>query len=297
MPAATRTNLGLTINGRSLEHLLSKLYSSPLGELRALAAALHAEAQAIVPTLIKYAGENAYLSETPRAVAQLAEQLLLPTEPRLTANGARLMCGPEDPLTDLTTAILYESTHQSVGALRAQIEPWPDERKMQVINAYMAGRGRFDAPGRALEHLSYTFEMMLDYGAFRDIQRHRMCTQAGQTLTCEHGYETPDEIDDLGHAAEYHAAMAMAAEAHGKLVEAHGEEAAQYVLPLAWRKRVLFTWNLREMHHFISLRSSRQGHTSYRRIAQACWRELNRVHPELAADMRVDLGDYDLARA
>jgi len=296
LPAATRTNLGLTINGRALEHMLTKLFSSELRELRTLAAAMRREAEHIVPTLIKYADPNPYLRATPRRVRELAADLLPSSPPVAEANGARLLAGPAEPLVDLATAILYEARHEPFAGVRAQVAALSAAQRSAVIAAYLDGRGRFDAPLRALEHLTYTFEVLVDYGAYRDIQRHRLCTQTSQVLDTSAGYETPPEIAALGHGPAYHTVMARSFDAHAALTARHGEEAAQYVLPLAWRKRVLFTWNLRELHHFIALRSGRQGHPSYRHIAQDCWRELERVCPELAAGVRVDLAARELAR-
>ena len=296
LPASTATNVGLTVNGRALEHLLTKLYSSPLGELRALAEALRSEAVGIVPTLLKYAAPNDYLQQTPGRIAAEAARLLELEASTETANRVQLVAAPEDPYATLATAILYEQTGLSYEACRSQVAALARPRQLEVIDAYLVGRGRHDQPLRALEHLVYSFEIALDYGAFRDIQRHRMCTQTGQVLGSHLGYETPDGLAELGHEAVYHQRLSEAAELHRRLVDEVGPEAAQYVLPLAFRKRVLITWNLRELHHFIQLRSAHQGHVSYRRVAQDCWRELDRVHPELARPIRVDLELHDLAR-
>jgi len=296
LPAATRTNVGLTVNGRALEHLLTKLYSHPLAELRELAASLRVEAEAIVPTLIKYAAPNEYIHGAPERIAGWTKQLPSGRSP-LDGNRARLLHAPEEPYVELATAILYEVSNQDYETIRERVMRMGEAEQINVIDAYLADRGRFDAPLRALEHLVYSFEIVLDFGAYRDIQRHRMCTQTSQLLTPAEGYETPPELVELGHGPAYHEAQQAAAEAWQTIAAAHGQERAQYVLPLAWRKRLLFTWNLRELHHFISLRSSKQGHASYRRIAQECWHELNRVHPALARHVRVDLEDYALARA
>lgn len=297
LPAATRTNLGLTINGRALEHLLTKLYSHPLAELRELAEALRGEAVEIVPTLIKYAEVNPYLVETRAALSRAAHRLLDGRPEPAEGNRVRLVRAPADPVSDLAAAVLYEHAQLDYDQVSHRVAELTPAERLALVADYVARRGRHDQPLRALEHAVYTFEVLVDFGAYRDIQRHRMCTQTAQTLTCEHGYETPPELVEMGHGAVYHEALARSAEAHGELAARHGLEAAQYVLPLAWRKQVLITWSLRELHHFISLRSGRQGHVSYRRVAQDCWRELRRVHPELAEQVRVDLSDYDLARA
>jgi thymidylate synthase ThyX len=147
--------------------------------------------------------------------------------------------------------------------------------------------GTHDWPLRELEHINYTFDIMVDYGAFRDIQRHRICTQTNQELTVEHGFSMPQEFKDIGLKKDFEDCMKMAVEAFNEISKDFPKE-AQYVVPLAFKKRTLFTWNLRELHHFIKLRSSKQGHRSYRRIAQLVYDELEEVHPLLARYIRVD---------
>jgi thymidylate synthase ThyX len=122
-----------------------------------------------------------------------------------------------------------------------------------------------------------------------------MATQTPQELDAIHGYSTPPEIVRYGLLPAYEASMARAQEAY-RAAAADFPREAQYLLPLAFRKRVLFTWNLREIHHFVQLRSAKQGHASYRQIAQQIFREIERVHPLLAKYIRVDLDDYALAR-
>jgi thymidylate synthase ThyX len=141
-----------------------------------------------------------------------------------------------------------------------------------------------------------TFELMLDYGAYRDLQRHRLLTPATQRLTCRLGFETPPDLTELGHAEAYQDAMLAARDAWQPLEESHPLE-AQYGVPLGYRVRTLWTLNLRELFHVIELRSAKQGHTSYRRIAQGLYRTAITVHPWLKALIRVDLNDYARARS
>jgi len=169
------------------------------------------------------------------------------------------------------------------------------QEKERIIDEYLKRRGPHDQPLRALEDVVYTFEILVDFGAFRDIQRHRMATQHLQEFSADHGYVLPGEAAELGLETEFHSSMEMARDAYSEIHKRHPLEAA-YVLPLAYRRRVLFTWNLREMFHFVQLRSARQGHTSYRSVAQEVYRELERVQPLLARYMRVDLEKYPLGR-
>jgi thymidylate synthase ThyX len=195
----------------------------------------------------------------------------------------------------LVAAMLYEMSSLPFTQVLGRVEKLPAEEKARILDEYLKRRGRHDQPLRALEHACYTFDILVDFGAFRDIQRHRMATQTPQELGPAHGYSTPPEIEAFGHRKTFEEWMARAGEAYRAIAADFLREAA-YVLPLAFRKRVLFTWNLREIHHFVQLRSAPQGHVSYRAIAQEVYRELERAQPLLARYIRVDLGDYALGR-
>lgn len=294
LPTATLTNLGMTINGRALEHLLTKLFSHPLDEVRAIGALLKAEAVKIIPTLLKYADHNAYIAETDQALREIGEEV-----PRLgappEAPAVTLVSYPQDAEEQLATCILYGYVRLPWAQVHERVRQLSAGERQRVVDEYLKRRGSHDQPLRALEHLYYTFDILLDYGAFRDVQRHRMATQTRQDLSVEYGFSTPPEIIAYGLQDSYEACMTKAADAYRQISQDFPLE-AQYALPLAYRIRVLITWNLRELCHFIQLRSSRQGHFSYREIAQRVFRELERVHPLLARYIRVDLADYQLAR-
>ncbi|MBI2114037.1 MAG: FAD-dependent thymidylate synthase [candidate division NC10 bacterium] len=294
LPAGTLTNIGVTINGRLLEHLITKLLSHPLEEGREIGALMKGETEKIIPTLLKYADYNAYMAETRQAMEALAtEQVagLVPEE----APDVSLVRYPEDVEDQLVAAVLYGYTAHPLRQVQERVRKLSHEEKMGVIDEYLKRRGKHDQPLRALEHLTYTFDILVDFGAFRDIQRHRMATQTPQELGPVHGYSTPPEIVRYDLLPTYEACMARAQEAYRVIATGFPRE-AQYVLPLAFRKRVLFTWNLREIFHFVQLRSAKQGHISYRHIAQQVFKEVERVHPLLAKYIRVDLDDYALAR-
>jgi thymidylate synthase ThyX len=303
LPAGTVTNIGLTANARTLEHLISKLLSSPLAEAQQLGERIKDETQKVIPTLIKYARRKDYFVETPPALQALADELLGDGGEGADARAAVLVSSPTDAEARLAAGILYEFTSQPYEALWPQVRALSTEQHRRVIGEYLERRRTYgtpphtytDPPLRSLEHLYFTFDVLVDYGAYRDIQRHRMATQTTQRLTCLHGYDVPELLDRYGFRDRFEKAMAGAAEAWQRLAAEHPEE-AQYVVPLAYRKRVLFTWNLRELHHFISLRSARQGHISYRRIAWAVYQALEREHPFLARFINVDLAEYEMAR-
>lgn len=294
LPAATLTNIGMTVNGRLLEHLITKLLSHPLEESRQVGALLKGEGERIIPTLLKYADRNAYMTETSQALEGLAAEVFSDSPPE-EAPDVSLVRYPDDAEDQLVAAILYGYSAHPFRQVQARAQKLSSEEKARVIDEYLSRRGNHDQPLRALEHLSYTFDILVDFGAFRDIQRHRIATQTPQELGPIHGYSTPPEIERYGLLREYEECMTRARSAFDEIAQDFPRE-APYLLPLAFKKRVLFTWNLREIHHFVQLRSAKQGHISYRQIAQQVFHEVERIHPLLARYIRVDLDSYAFAR-
>ncbi len=297
LPAATHTNIGLTLNARALETLITKLLSQPLAEGRELGARLKAEAQHIVPTLLKYADHSAYRAETGDALDALAGELLgPPTAPESAAESVTLVSTAPDADDTLVAAILYPHQFSPMPELRQRVGYMDTAAKERVVDEYLKRRGRHDAPGRALERVFCTVEMTMDYGAYRDIQRHRMATQSIQPLSPALGFAIPPAVERFGYADRYNELMQRAAGAYRQIADAGLPREAAYVLPLATRVRTLFTWNLREVTHFVELRSARQGHPSYRKVAQDVYQVIAQAHPLIAKYMRPNLNDYALTR-
>jgi thymidylate synthase ThyX len=213
----------------------------------------------------------------------------------LEAPDVALVRYPQDTEAQLAAAIVYSYTQLPWTQVLDRVRKLSEAQRERLIDEYLRRRGPHDQPLRALEHLYYTFDVRLDYGAFRDIQRHRMATQTRQDLSITHGYSMPREIVAYGLRDTFVECMTRAADAYSRMARDFPVE-APYVLPLAYRLRVLITWNLRELFHFIQLRSAKQGHASYRYIAREVYREIERVHPLLARYIRVDLADYQLGR-
>jgi thymidylate synthase ThyX len=307
LPAATWTNIGITANARALEGLLVKMLSHPLEEVRECAGRIKRESMKIVPTLIKYAEPSEYRMATPPAMERRAAEFLAAgrdgaaAPPSAAAGpdapaGIRLLQYDADAETRVARAILAAASSAPADDIAAAVDRLDDAGRRRLIAEYLGRRGPHDPPLRALEATHLTFEIVMDYGAWRDLQRHRLLTPVVQRLGIDLGYERPAALAAAGMADDFDRAMEAAAAAWRELAAAFPEEAA-YVIPLAFRTRIFLTMNLRELHHLVALRSARQGHPSYRRVAQAIYRELERVLPGLASFVRVDLADYDLSRA
>ncbi len=274
LPTATHTNIGITINARSLETMIAKLLSQPLPEGQLLGDQIKQESMIEVPTLLKYADPSDY--------RRTAADNSLPAPPAdahlVTRNTARIVGA-------------HLSEPDALALIAAPAQPSPTD-----LEALLLTRGRHDAAPRVFERVSLTFEITLDYGAFRDIQRHRMATFVTEPLSPKYGYETPAEITGFNLADQYHAAMRQAAETYHALYSAGFPDEAPYALPLAYRVRTHATMNLRELFHFIELRTGRGGHPSYRKIAFQIFEEVQRVYPSAAAYIRPNKGVFALTR-
>ncbi|MEF3274541.1 MAG: FAD-dependent thymidylate synthase [Chloroflexus sp.] len=302
LPMATQTNVGLFGNGRAFEYLIIKLAAAPFAEARALSEAIQTELDMVIPAFVKRARSERgrayadYLAVTREQVARLAAQFdaELPT-----TDPVAVQLVDYDPQAEekLVAAVIYPHLDLPLTAIRDLVAAMPAQERAAIIATAVGDRtSRFHRPGRAFEEPYYTFDILADIGAYRDLQRHRVLTQERQRFTVIHGFVTPPELELIGVADRYRAALEQAADLVMKLEHDFPHE-AQYAVPFAFRIRWRVKLNLREAYHLIELRSARQGHPSYRAIAQMMFQEINAVHPTLAAGMRfVDQHGYDLER-
>jgi thymidylate synthase ThyX len=305
LPAGTRTNLGLTANARALEACLSKMLSSPLVEVQELAKSMHEASATVAPTLVKYVAPNEY-RHTLRALWDHAPQALrgaVDGACRDEADGARgagvrLLRVDEDALQRVALALAFEAEPAGLPAeaLAAAMARADQPTLEAFVHRSLDGRGKFDAVPRAFEAASLLAELTIDYGAYRDMQRHRMLSPFPQRLGCELGAEVPVELVEMGLDGPFRDALEVAEDTWRALVTTHPWE-AQYVVPLAYRVRVLWSLNLREVFHVVELRSAKQGHTSYRQAALGLEQVAVDALPWLRGKMRADRNDYALPRA
>ncbi len=293
LPAATMTNLGVTANGRAFEYLISKLMSDELEEARTIGQLMHQELSKVIPSLVKRAAPSNYLVETKKAMYSFASARLssirIKKQPTVT-----MVNYDKDAEINVVAAVLYQFSHHPLSQLRKMAKKMTAEERMKVIDEYMGKRtGRRERPMRAAEAAYYQFDVLSDYGAYRDLQRHRIMTQIPQLLTVEHGYDTPPEIVEAGFGKQFQRCMKKAAEAYRKIAAEMPNE-AQYVVPLAYRIRYIMQFNLREAYHLIELRSVPQGHPSYRHVVQEMFRQIKAIHPALVHYMKfVNMDELD----
>jgi thymidylate synthase ThyX len=336
LPLATNTSLGQIVNARTLETQISRLLSHPVAEVRQLGEKLQAAASGAAwnvhgsdlaglqqeiaaldpalgeraaalltrevktaPTLVKYAASSDYQLRTRKDLRQAAEELL-GREPVDDAPLVDLVDDAEPLEVEIATTLLYGACHSPYRQIRRQVAALSEARRNEIIDLGVRHRGRHDellrefSSGQALR-----FDILMDIGGFRDMHRHRRCVQVLQTFTPQHGYAIPDGVQEAGVQPLYEDVMREAYTAFGRIAEGSAPEAdqsAQYVLPLATKKRALFKMDFAEALYISELRSAPQGHFSYRRVAWEMYRAVERTHPALAryfratdADAPVDL--------
>lgn len=303
LPAATLTNVGLYGNGRAFEYLITKLAAAGLPECQALAAEMHRELSMVIPAFVRRALDEKYGAPAAARLREIRSRVGVAQRSASPppAGGVRPETGrgaPSGPAVRLLEWDRDAERKVAAAALyQASSEPWQEFAgdPGEVLDALLAGRrNRRDRAPRALEHASYLFEAELNFGAYRDLHRHRMLTQDRQPLGTALGYDAPEQLAEHGMLDAFRQAVERAAEAHATLASALGSELAQYAVPLAFRVRWLVRVNLRELYHLCELRTTPQGHPDYRLVAQAMFRRVVEVHPRLAGYANfVDLGPGD----
>jgi thymidylate synthase ThyX len=192
--------------------------------------------------------------------------------------------GSED---DLLAALLFESASVSELDARAAVRELPQEQRAQLLADLVGEReNRRHRPGRGFEALSYRFAIVSDYGAFRDLQRHRMLTVQWQRLTPDLGAGVPAELDEAGAGDAYREGLDLSQREYARIAEAGRPELSAYALCLGYRIRYVLDMNAREAMHLIELRSGREGHPGYRAVAHELHRQIAQVHPAVANVMQ-----------
>lgn len=286
LPTAAVSNVGIFGSGQAFEALLLRLRVHPLPEARRYGAMMLTELRKVIPSFLRRVDQaergiawSNYLKGTREGVAEFAHELLADAEQAATeqiaaeqadaapAHEVELVDWDPHGETKMLAAMLYPYSHLSEHALVAQVERLTNDERVGLVRRYVGERtNRRHRPGRALERIDYRFDVLADYGGFRDLQRHRLLTIDWQQLSTRHSYVVPDDVADAKQADIYDAAMEKSAVLHADLAEHLGETQAAYAVCLGYRIRYSMQMNAREAMHVIELRTQPSGHTEYRRI-------------------------------
>ena len=300
LPVATTSTVGIFASGQALESLIMHLQSDPLEEARATGQSLLEEARQVVPMFLERADKPerggamiAYRANTAAAVAKKAQDLPQNLAPTGNQPVTLVDYWPRNEL-DLVPDMLYQDSALSLKDIQQEVATWPYDKKLAVFEAYMGERlNRRHRPGRALEKAHYSWDLLCDYGIFRDLQRHRMVDDLNwQQLSPRYGYDVPKLIEDAGLTDQFEKCFDLSLQLYSLLQAAGYQLEAQYATLLGHKMRWKVTFNAREAFQLLELRTSPQGHPGYRKLCQEMYEKLAAVHPLLAGAMKfINMGE------
>ena len=307
LPAATQSNVGMYGTGQAYESLLLRMRAHPLVEVRQTADEILVELRKVIPAFLIRVDQperggkwSAYLAETRQRTEAIAVRFDVPGAEGPGTAEVTLSDFDPDGEIKVVAAALYPVANEPDAALLDRARAMSASDRAAVLEACFGARGnRRHKPGRAFERTSYRFDILTDYGAFRDLQRHRLLTIDWQSLTTRHGYTQPEAIIAAGGDADWRRVMTRSAELNRALIDAGLAAVAQYAVSMAYRIRFVMDMNAREAMHVIELRTSPQGHPAYRRVCQHMHRLIDQVagHHAIAGAMRfVDHSEVELER-
>lgn len=281
LPAAANANVGMTANARVIEMTIRKMLSHPLEEVRQIGEKMKEVSKAETPTLVKYADANSYTMETTQELANRKSVI-----GNRKSDWCSLIDYDRDGEDKILAAAVYRFGEMGYADALAQIKSMQADEREKLAETLLGRLGKFDIPLRELEYSTYTFDLVMDQGAYAEFKRHRMMTQTPQRLTTRLGYTTPLLITEAGFGSKYEAAM-DAAHAMYEKFHAFNPDVAQYIVPNGFNRRVLAQFNLREAFAFCQLRTAANAHFSIRRVAQKMYEDISRVHPLLSKYMKL----------
>jgi thymidylate synthase ThyX len=304
LPSSALTNMGMYGNGRFFEGLIQKLNGHALVEMQDVGRKAFQELSKVIPSFIRRGDP---VNKYQKAYAQFCEQMhndLKILSDRHTSSiakmhnaGIRLVSYDVDSPVKVAAALLFEHGNAGLHELQEYCQSLSGEELNRILDAAANFREtrRHKSP-RALEHALFTFEIVADFGVYRDLHRHRMLTQERQLLSCNFGYFIPHEIIGTDMEKPYRDAMEEAKKAYALIAEEFPEE-AQYVVPMAYNMHWYFHVNLRSLQWLCELRSAPAGHPSYRFIAQELAKQVSKVLPSFEKFFKfVDYEGYELGR-
>jgi thymidylate synthase ThyX len=293
------TKWGMVADARTLADVVTELRSHPLAEFRTVGERIQQQAETVLPTLLKHAKPNAFLQALHQQLPAFAEQCGVASKQPATGvqRGATTLVGHDASLDDrLLASLLFEHSEEPWSRLLEAVRRLTGGQRQDLLQRLMAQRGPHDAWPSALEGGDpFEFECLLDFGAYRDIGRHRKGFQQQQRLTTAHGFELPPLMQEAGLAEDYRRTMERAAE-NQRAVAEHFPHAAGYVTPFGFLQRVRIVFDPRQLAYFIELRSGPEGHFSYRQVALDMLAHVRAVSPLFAQFVRAKEGNAFLGR-
>lgn len=303
LPGATLTNVGFFGVGQAFEYMLTKSFASPLVELRELAKSAQVELNKVIPSLVDRASSprgkvyQKFVKNTEKELAKLSKKYTGLSFAGVGGTSVDLCEWDEDAENRIVASLLYKYSNMNYLQIKKNVEILSAVQKLEIIKAAVAQRQvRQHRLVRAFENTYYKFDIVANFGAYRDLHRHRMLTQERQRFTTELGYDVPPDLVFAKMDKPYIAA-AEAINKFYKKVKVKFPDAVQYVVMMGNRTRWYQWENLRELGWEAELRTGPQGHPDYRLVEHLKVDAVKKIHPTLVEALKfVDFKDYDLAR-
>ncbi|MDP2669368.1 MAG: FAD-dependent thymidylate synthase [bacterium] len=298
LPVATQSSVGIVATAQSIENLIYFLASRTLSEAQNAANDILRESKKVLGAFLKRAEEPSrggaavmYRQDTQSAVRKLVKEIFKYKDlPVSSASEVTLVdYWPKgDELNILVPEMIFTDSEMPLSMLKKIVKSWPYEQKQKIFNAYVGNRLNYrQKPERAFEAIHYEWELFIDYGIFRDLQRHRMLDMPEwQRLTAYYGYEIPQLIKDAGLTDSFGKCFELSNELFFMMKNAGYAEEAQYATLLGNKMRFRFVENAREAFHLHELRTKPEGHPGYRKVVKEMHNKLSEVHPLTAAAMK-----------
>jgi thymidylate synthase ThyX len=296
LPAATQSNVGMYGTGQSYEALLLRMSAHPLAEVRVAGARMLEELRRVIPAFLTRVDQperggrwSQYLADIRDQTAAIAARVEAASGVGAAAEEVTLTDFDPDGEAKVVAAALYPGSSLSDAELLAVARRMTPDERLAVLRASVGDRAnRRHKPGRAFERTGYRFDILTDYGAFRDLQRHRLMTVEWQSLTARHGFSRPEAVVEAGGGDDWRMVMEQSADLFDALDRAGLPQVAQYAVSMAYRVRFVMDMNAREAMHVIELRTAPAGHPAYRRVCQRMHRLIADVagHHAIAGAMQ-----------
>ena len=304
LPASTLTNVGITGNGRAFEYLLTLLFGSQLDEEKLLAGKIKHELDTTIKSFVRRSNDKygkklqKYLADINKISKKIASSRVSGSP--ISGSNVKLVGFDSEikSMNKIITALIFENSPSiSFEQIQKNVRKMNLKLKTKIINDYAnARKNRRHRPPRAFEMVNYTFDLITNYGMFRDFHRHRTLTLERQLLTTDHSFHMPKEIIQLGIEKDFEDCMYKTKDTF-QVMRKYLPEQSQYVVNFAYNYPYFMNFNLREATHLIELRTVPQGHQDYRLVAQNMYKLINKKHPHLSKIIKyVDMNQYDLER-
>lgn len=284
LPCGTLTALAMRLNALDFSRMVTTLKSHRLDELNKIGDEMRSALDMEIPSLVRHADANEWLRKVDFDLEGIVSHIRPPGPPPVSRPGARLVRFDSDGELEVVSALLYRHSGWSYEVCRKMASQYRASLHDR-LSELMASRGPHDPVPQEFENTRYVFDVIMDFGAYRDLQRHRRCTIYPQPVTPSIGYSVPDDLVEAGLHDTYEASMAEVGALAAKL-EGRGSFLSQYATPLGYYHRSTHIYDLAQAYYVIELRTKPQGHISYRRIVSEMYNEIKTVHPFLSQWIR-----------